>query len=259
MESTFEFVFTFVLGAVIGSFLNVCIVRLPEGVSVVAPSSRCPICGQGIRWYDNIPILSYLVLRGRCRSCGDPVSVRYPLVEMMTALMFAALWTRFGFGIPWALYAAFVSGLIVVTFVDLAHQIIPDVVSLPGICVGFVASFFLPGISWTESLLGILIGGGLLLAVAEGYRFLRKKEGMGGGDIKLLAMIGAFLGWKSIPVTIFIASFLGALVGGLYLAVTRKGTQVPIPFGPYLVMGALLDLFWGDELIDWYLSLGSMV
>lgn len=247
----------FVFGAVVGSFLNVCIHRLPSGESVVFPASHCPRCRQPIRPYDNIPIVSYLILHGRCRQCGEAISLRYPLVEVLAGVAAAAAFSALGLSAHTLLAFAFLCALIVITFVDLDHQIIPDAISLPGIGVGFAAALILGEPAWTASLAGILLGGGLLWGVAEGYYRLTGREGMGGGDIKLLAMIGAFLGWQAVPVTLLIGSLGGAVVGIALMLVQRRDSRTPIPFGPFLALGALCALFWGDALIAWYLELAT--
>lgn len=246
--------FAFVLGAVVGSFLNVCIYRIPAGESIVSPRSRCPRCGTPIRWYQNIPILSWIFLRGRCASCQLRIPIRYALVEALTGLLFAMV--LYSFGIHWAtvVFWVFVSLLVTITFIDLDHQIIPDVISLPGIVLGFGASFLLPWVSWSDSLLGILLGGGSLFLVAVGYEFLTKKEGMGGGDIKLLAMLGAFLGWKAVLPIIFVSSLLGTLVGVPLMLIKGADGKLAIPFGPFLAGGAVIWLFWGELLAGWYLQ-----
>jgi leader peptidase (prepilin peptidase)/N-methyltransferase len=249
------YLFAFVVGAVIGSFLNVCIHRLPAGESVVYPPSHCPGCGARIRSWDNIPLLSYLLLRGRCRSCAGAISLRYPLVEALSGILLVLLLYGFGLAPKLGVYGAFVAALIVVTFIDLDHQIIPDVISLPGIVVGLVASALGQGPPLLESALGALVGGGILYAVAVGYHALTGREGMGGGDIKLLAMIGAFLGWRGVLVSLIIGSFTGAVVGISLILVRRQDRQVPIPFGPFLALGALCALAFGDRLITWYLQM----
>jgi leader peptidase (prepilin peptidase) / N-methyltransferase len=244
----------FIFGAVIGSFLNVCIYRIPAGVSIVSPPSRCPGCETPIRWYQNIPIISYLLLGGKCAVCKTPISIRYPLVEALTGLLFVLI--LYTFGLQWAtlVYWLFAGALVVITFIDLDHQIIPDVISLPGIIVGFLAVFAVPWVTWTDSLLGILLGGGSLFLVAAGYEFLTKKEGMGGGDIKLLAMIGAFLGWQAILPVIFLSSFIGSLVGVPLMLIKKADRRLAIPFGPFLALGAMIYLLWGRMLVEWYLS-----
>jgi leader peptidase (prepilin peptidase)/N-methyltransferase len=251
--------FALVTGMVVGSFLNVCICRMPKGESVVTPPSHCPQCDYRIRWYDNIPIVSYLLLRGRCRGCGMHISPQYPLVELLNGLLTLALFLRFGPTLAFLVLFLFCSALVVITFIDLDHQIIPDEISLTGIVVGFVFSFFLQGHSWLNSLLGILLGGGSLLLVAYGYQWLTGKEGMGGGDIKLLAMMGAFLGWKSIPFIIFASSLVGSVIGITIMLVQKKDSKLAIPFGPYLAFGAVLYIFYGRQIIHWYLNMGSFI
>ena len=249
-------IFAFILGAVVGSFLNVCICRLPQRESIVSPPSHCPSCGYRIRFYDNIPLVSYLLLGGKCRSCRERISIQYPLVELANALLTLCLCIKYGPSLPFLIMFVFCSALVAITVIDLEHQIIPDVISLPGIVAGFAASFFLPWLTWQNSLIGIVVGGGSLLLVASCYEFLTKKEGMGGGDIKLLAMMGAFLGWRSVPFIIFAGSLLGSIIGIAYMAARKKDSQLPIPFGPFLAFGALLYIFFGRQIIHWYLNLG---
>ena len=250
----FALLVSFILGSVVGSFLNVCIFRIPAGESVVAPRSHCPSCGSSIKWFQNIPLLSYLLLCGKCAQCKASISIRYPMVEIMTGGLFMIV--LHSFGLQWAtlVYWLLVSTLVVITFIDLDHQIIPDVISLPGIVIGFLCSFAIPWVSWSDSLLGILLGGGSLWLVAVLYEFLTKKEGMGGGDIKLLAMLGAFLGWKAILPIIFISSLIGSLVGVPLMLLKKADSKLAIPFGPFLALGAVIYLFWGPKLIAWYLS-----
>ena len=250
-------IFVFMLGAVVGSFLNVCISRLPCNESVVSPPSHCPGCRYRIRWYDNIPLVSYALLRGKCRNCGIEISLQYPLVEFLNGALSLFLFLRFGPTPLFSVLFLFCSALVVVTFIDLEHQIIPDEISLPGIVIGFVFSFFLKGHGWLNSLLGILLGGGSLLLVAYSYHLLTGKEGMGGGDIKLLAMMGAFLGWKAIPFIIFTSSLAGSLIGITVMLLQRKDSKLAIPFGPYLAFGALFYIFYGPRLISWYLYYGG--
>lgn len=248
----------FVFGTIIGSFLNVCIYRLPHGRSVVFPPSSCPHCTTPIRPYDNIPLLSYVILRGRCRACRAPVSPRYPAIELLTGLAAIAVFHLDGWSAHLPVSFVFVCALITISLIDLDHQIIPDQISLPGIVVGFACALLLGQPRWTDSLIGLLAGGGFLWAVAEGYYRLTGREGMGGGDIKLLAMIGAFLGWRALPVTLMLASLGGSLVGlGLILA-HRSDARVPIPFGPFLAAGAVCALFFGEPLLAWYLRLSSI-
>lgn len=246
--------FIFFLGSCIGSFLNVCIYRIPAGESIISPGSRCPHCQTTIRWYQNIPILSYLFLCGRCGACRFRISPRYPLVEALTGLLFVLVLLRFGFQWATPVYWLFMAALVAITFIDLDHQIIPDLISLPGIPIGFACTFLLPQISWIESLIGTLLGGGSLYLVAAGYELLTKKEGMGGGDIKLLAMIGAFMGWKAIFPVIFLSSLIGSLVGVSLMLAKKADGRLAIPFGPFLALGAVIYLLMGNELVQWYLS-----
>lgn len=245
--------YIFFVGCCVGSFLNVCIYRIPNGLSIVRPKSACPACQTPIRWYDNIPIIGYLMLMGRCRSCKAPIAIRYPMVELLTGGFAVALWVRYGLDLQTLVYFIFVAALLVVTFIDIDHRIIPDVISLPGIPIGFVASFALTQPNWTGSLLGIVIGGGSLLSIAWGYQLLTGKDGMGGGDIKLLAMIGAFIGWKGVLFTIMASSFIGTLAGLAAMLKAQKGLKMALPFGPFLAIGAMLYLFFGPQLIEWYL------
>ena len=242
-------------GLTIGSFLNVCICRIPAGESIVFPPSHCPKCAAAISHRDNIPLLSYLLLRGRCRSCGGAISLRYPAVEALTGIMLVLLVQRFGVSPQLAVYGIFVAALIVISFIDLDHQIIPDVISLPGIVLGLIFSALGQGPPLIDSAIGVLVGGGILYAVAVGYHAITGREGMGGGDIKLLAMIGAFLGWQAVFVTLILGSFAGSVIGIALILVQGKDSRVPIPFGPFLACGALCALAFGEELIRWYLRL----
>jgi leader peptidase (prepilin peptidase)/N-methyltransferase len=245
------------LGAVIGSFLNVCIHRLPRNESIVYPASHCPRCGAPIKWYDNIPIVSYVVLRGRCRRCRDGISVRYPLVELASAAFCFLLVYRYGPTVSAGVYYAFACALIVVTFVDLDYYIIPNVITYCGIPLGLAASFVIPEVTVRDAFIGAALGGGLLFTVALLFEWIRKKEGMGFGDVKLLAMIGAFLGWKGVILTVVVSSFVGAVVGYAALKLSKKGLEHPIPYGPFLALGGLLYLFGGSGWVNWYLRLGG--
>lgn len=245
----------FILGLCIGSFLNVCIYRLPNEVSIVRPRSKCPQCNHLIPFYDNIPVLSYLLLRGKCRHCNTGISIRYPLVELLTGLLAVSVYAAYGLSYEWFVYFTFIAALIVITFIDIDHQIIPNVISLPGIPIFFLASLFLPETTWLSSLLGILAGGGSLYLIAWGYHALTGKEGMGMGDVKLLAMIGALVGWKGVLFTIFVGSAVGCLAGILVMLRTQKNMKLAVPFGPFLSIGAITYLFFGPELIYWYFDL----
>jgi leader peptidase (prepilin peptidase)/N-methyltransferase len=245
----------FFLGSILGSFLNVCIYRLPKRQSIVSPSSHCPHCGQPIRFYDNIPIVSYLLLRGRCRHCKGGISARYPIVEGLSGLICLALYIRYGLTPQSLLLLLFAAALLTITFIDLDYQIIPDVISIPGIFCGIGASYFIANVSWRESLFGILTGGGILFLVAIGYKWVTGREGMGGGDIKLLAMVGAWLGWKAIPFVLFSSSLIGLLIGGGSVLINKRGLRSKIPFGPFLALSSLIYIFFGPELITWYIRL----
>lgn len=244
----------FVFGAVVGSFLNVCIYRIPAGLSIVSPPSRCPACLKRIAFYDNIPVISYIVLMGRCRHCGSPVSARYPVVEAIAGVFASALFFKFGPTPAFFIYSVFIAALIVITFIDIDHQIIPDVISLPGIPLGIIASFFLPSVGVVDSVIGAIAGGGLLFGIAAAYYYSTGKEGMGGGDVKLLAMIGAFTGWRGVLMTVLAGSVSGAVLGGILMLVHGKGGKHPIPFGPFLAAGAVVYVFAGEALIEWYIS-----
>jgi leader peptidase (prepilin peptidase) / N-methyltransferase len=248
-------VIVFIFGAVIGSFLNVCIYRIQREESIVWPGSRCPTCGKAIAWHDNLPMISFLFLLGRCRACRAPISWRYPLVEALNGAGYLLLLRQFGLSWPTLIYALFFSALVVVTFIDLDIQIIPDVISLPGTAVGLAVSYWLPQ-GFVSSLIGFVVGGGLFWLVAEVGSRILKQEAMGGGDIKLIAMVGAFLGWHNVLLTIFLASLTGAAVGLSFMAVKGWGRKTPIPFGPFLALGAVLSLFFGTTIVEWYVGLG---
>jgi leader peptidase (prepilin peptidase)/N-methyltransferase len=245
----------FGFGACIGSFLNVCIYRIPEGKSIVYPPSACPKCGYAIRFYDNVPILSYLVLRGRCRRCGVHIPLRYPLVELLTGIAALAIFLRYGVTAATPVYFLFVAVLLVVTFIDIDHQIIPDRLSLTGIPLFFLLGFLVPHVSWVDALIGILLGGGILFAVALGYQLLTGRDGMGGGDIKLLAMIGALIGWQGVLFTIFFSSLSGSLIGLALALPAGRSMKSRLPFGPFLAAGAIAYIFFGPEVIHWYLRI----
>jgi leader peptidase (prepilin peptidase)/N-methyltransferase len=254
-------VVAFVFGAIVGSFLNVCIVRIPKGDSIVDPPSRCPACKTAIRFYDNIPLISYVALLGRCRGCRERISPRYFFVELLTASLAVALYYQFGFSLAFLVSFVFVAALIVISFIDLDVRIVPDVISLPGIVAGLLFSVvarylindpfeLIP--SPLSALIGVLAGGGFLLALAWAYEAFTGVEGMGGGDIKLLAMIGAFLGWTAIPFTLFFASLTGSVIGLGFMIGKGVGRRFALPFAPFLCLGALLYLFFGNEVMEFY-------
>jgi leader peptidase (prepilin peptidase) / N-methyltransferase len=240
----------FVFGAAVGSFLNVCIFRLPLKTSIIKPASRCPHCLVPLHYYDNIPLISFIILRGKCRNCGGKISWRYPLVELLTALLSVMLFVQFGPTVQFLTYFVFFAVLIVITFIDLDHQIIPDILSLPGIPIFFLASVFLIGLPWKDALFGVLIGGGVLLAIALSYELITKREGMGGGDIKLLAMIGGFLGWKSLLFILLFSSLFGAIVGFTLIIVKNQDMKYAVPFGPFLAVAVVVYVFWGKGITN---------
>jgi leader peptidase (prepilin peptidase)/N-methyltransferase len=240
----------FTLGAIVGSFLNVVIARLPqEGQSVVFPASRCPACQTAIRWYDNIPLLSFLLLRRRCRACHAVISWRYPAVELAMALLSLALLSRFGLSVAFGIYFLYTAALLAIIFIDAEHQLIPDVISLPGLGLGLALSLVNPYVGWQDAAIGILAGGGSFYLIAWVYYLITKREGMGGGDIKLLAMIGAFQGWQALPFVVFISSLLGTVVGVGAMVKQRKGGRTVIPYGPFLAIASLLYLFFRREIL----------
>ena len=249
------FVYAVVLGMCVGSFLNVCIYRLPVSKSIVHPGSECPECGNPIRFYDNIPVISYLILRGRCRHCRTRISIRYALVEIITGFFAFCVLIEFGTSAQALIYFVFIAALMVVVFIDIDHKIIPNRITLPGIPICFAASFALPGMTIQDSLLGILTGGGSLFIIAWGDKKITRNEGMGGGDIKLLAMIGALIGWKGVLFTIYFASILGTCVGLVLILQRKKNLKFAIPFGPFLSIGAIIYVFFGDEIVGWYFRL----
>ena len=262
LPESFGMVIVFVFGAMVGSFLNVCIGRIPNDESVVSPPSHCPKCKASIAFYDNFPLLSYLWLLGKCRDCHERISPRYFVVELLTGLVALALYSRFGLSYTFVVGFVFAAALIVISFIDLNVRIVPDVISLPGIIVGLMFSVigyfvFTDAVEIIptplSSLIGILVGGGFLLATAWIYEKVTGVDGMGGGDIKLLAMIGAFLGWPSIPVTLFVASVLGSVIGVGLMVATGAGRRLALPFAPFLCSGALIYLFYGEALIRFYL------
>jgi len=241
------------LGSIIGSFLNVCIYRLPRGRSIVWPASACPHCQRPLSWFENIPVVSYLVLRGRCRTCQGPISVRYPIVEALTAVMFAAGWWFYGPSPLLVSRLLFGCALIVLFAIDLEHHLLPNVITLPGVVAGFLLSLVTePG--WMASLIGIALGGGILFAIAEVYYRIRHEEGLGMGDVKMLAMIGAFIGWKLTLVTLMMASVAGSAIGLLMMATGRGGMKYALPFGTFLALGAAFAAVAGPGLLDWYLG-----
>ncbi len=255
MNAVFH-IFFFLLGSAIGSFLNVCIYRIPRDKSIVKPPSACPGCGRPIRPFDNIPILSYIFLKGKCRNCGTKISIRYPLVELLTGIFFLLLYLKYGLTFELIVFMILLALLIVISFIDLDFQIIPDILSIGGVVLGFILSIIRPFFrdldpifDYWESLKGIIVGGGLLFAIAWLYQFFTKREGMGGGDIKLLGMIGAFCGWKGVVFSLVSGSVFGTLIGIPIMLSKGQGGKYAIPFGPFLSLGAIVYIFKGDNLI----------
>ncbi len=252
-------VYAGLLGLVVGSFLNVVVHRLPRGQSLVRPRSRCPWCGAPIRARDNLPLLSFVLLRGRCRHCTGPISWRYPLMELVTAGLFVACVERFGASLAALGGAVLCAMLLASAAIDIEHYLLPDALTLPGIAVGIVfrAAFSRP--DWLDGLLtgfaGALVGGGLLFLVAETWLWLRGEEGMGLGDAKLLAMVGAFLGWPGVAITFVAACVLGATTGVALVAARRAGRKTRLPFGLFLGLGAMVALFAGPAILERYLAL----
>ena len=242
------------MGLMIGSFLNVCIYRLPRSLSPVRPRSSCTSCGHVLSWYENIPIGSYLVLRGRCRGCASPISAMYPIVEAITGAMFLGAYLLYGPSLLLIVRLFFGCLMIVLFMIDLQHRILPNVITLPGIVIGFLLSFVV-GPGWLTSLIGLAAGGGMLWLIAEGYYRLRKEEGLGMGDVKMLAMIGAFLGWPLMLLTLVLASFSGTLVGVFLLIARKESMKYALPFGTFLAVGALFSAAVGDRMVAWYFGL----
>jgi leader peptidase (prepilin peptidase)/N-methyltransferase len=272
-------IFVFLFGLIIGSFLNVCIVRIPERKSIVMPASACPKCGAPIRPYDNIPVVSYLLLGGKCRKCKTKISAMYPVVELLTGILFFACYRAFGLTPEAAKWAAFSALMIVLVFTDLRERVLPDVVNYTGFGIGLGISFFTqptdgtalwlanhvfafpppaPVLSFADALLGAAVGGGLLWLVSEAYFRLRGREGMGLGDVKMMLMAGAFLGTKRTLLTILAGSLLGSLLGLVFILARRKESNYELPFGSFLGMAALLVVFFGTPVVNWYQSLLTM-
>ncbi len=251
MSRTWLVIMAAAYGAVIGSFLNVVIYRVPLGKSIVSPRSACPKCGSHLAWYDNIPIVGWLLIGGKCRTCREPVSIQYPIVELITVLLFVlVVWMT-------PLSALMFSRLLLVCIlialfgIDLEHQILPNSITLPGIVAGILLSFVAPP-GWKDALIGTVLGAAILYGIAAAYYLARREEGLGMGDVKMLAMIGAFLGWKAVLVTLVLSSFAGALVGVVLIAVQKGSMKFALPFGTFLSVGALVAMLAGEPLVAWY-------
>lgn len=247
-------VLIFILGLIVGSFSNVCIYRIPRNESIIYPASHCPKCRSNISPKDNIPLLSYVLLKGRCRNCKSKISIQYPIVELITGLIYLLIYLIYGFSIQTLIYIVLASALIIVAFVDLNEQVIPEVISLPGIVLGLILSFFIHHISFINSGLGVVAGGGIILVIRLAGSLIFKKESMGIGDIELTAMIGAFLGWRYIVISLFLGFFLGALAG-IFLIISKiKSKEDVVPFGPFIVLGSFITLLWGEKILRWYIG-----
>jgi leader peptidase (prepilin peptidase) / N-methyltransferase len=270
-----ELALALILGLVIGSFLNVCILRLPHGMSVMLPRSHCPQCRKLIPWYDNVPILSFLLLKGRCRHCGKPISARYPLIEAASGIVSVLLFVKFGLGLEWFIFLCFSSALLVLAFIDVDHRILPDVITLNGIWIGVLTSVYLARpspiiagllklggfnisnarqLALFDSLLGMVVGGGLLWFVAEAYLRLRGIEGMGFGDVKMMAMVGAFLGAPLALFTIMVGSLLGSIIGLVFIRLTDKTREYELPFGTFLGIAGIIAVLYGETLVSLYVD-----
>jgi leader peptidase (prepilin peptidase)/N-methyltransferase len=247
--------YLFVVGLVIGSFLNVCIHRIPLRQSIVRPRSRCPQCGTQIRWYQNIPLFSYIFLLGRCSNCKARISPVYPFVELTTAILLVLLWRKFGATTPFLIYSFFACIMMLLIFIDFYHQILPHRITFPCIVLGFASSFINPLVSPLESIAGIVIGGLLPLIVLVAYKWIRKKEGLGHGDVFMLALIGAFLGWRQVLVVLFLSSLVGSIIGLIIILMWKKGSDFALPYGTFLGAAALFALFFGRILWSSYFSL----
>lgn len=250
-----------VLGAILGSFANVCIVRLPQDKSIIWPGSHCPLCEARLAWWENIPIFSFIILGGKCRHCSKAISVRYLIAEMVCVGLSLFTWWHFFDPLHYLVYfCLLVIPLVIISFIDIEHRIIPDSISISGIFVGLAVNTLLAGpnryLSYAlDSVLGIVVGGGFLFLVAYVYEKLKKQEGLGGGDIKLIAMLGAFFGWKAAIFILMLSSVIGSLFGVILIIMMRKNTKYAIPFGPFLTLAGLIQLYFGNRIINWYTHL----
>jgi leader peptidase (prepilin peptidase)/N-methyltransferase len=253
MATTPLLVLSAVLGLAIGSFLNVCIYRIPLQQSLLSPPSRCPNCDRSLRWFDNIPVVSWILLGGKCRDCRTRISLQYPLVELVTAVLFVAIVWLTPPGPQLAARLLFVCLLIVLFGIDLEHQLLPNVITLPGIVIGLIFSLVGPP-GWKSAVIGALLGAGVLYGIAAAYYMVRREEGLGMGDVKMLAMIGAFLGWQAVLVTLVLSSFAGAVVGVALMVAQRGNMKLALPFGTFLALGAVAAMLVGEPLVNWYAS-----
>jgi len=250
-----EYLLSFLVGLVVGSFLNVCIHRIPRGESVASPPSHCPYCGKELSWYDNIPVLSYILLRGRCRYCGRAIPFRYPLVEVLSALLTLAVVVRFGVSVSSIYYAVLLWVLILISFIDIATFSVPVKLCYFTMLGGLAFSFLVPEVSVVDSVLGASLGAGIVLFIIETYAVITGKEGMGYGDANIMAVVGAFVGWRKVLLVMFFASVTGAVVGVVYGLLKGKGLKVEFPCGPFISVGTAVAVLAGDRLLSAYLSL----
>jgi leader peptidase (prepilin peptidase) / N-methyltransferase len=252
--ATFHVLVLAALGLAVGSFLNVCIHRIPRRQSLLHPPSRCPTCGHRLRWHDNVPVLGYAWLGGRCRACRAPISIRYPVVELLTLAVFLLHYAVFDWSLLLAVRLLFASALIVLFAIDLEHHLLPNVITLPGIAAGLLFSLMVPpGI--LDAIIGAIVGGGVLWLIGEAYYRYSGQEGMGGGDVKMLAMVGAFLGWQPVILTLVLSSIAGSLIGGFLLLTRRGGLKHELPYGTFLALAALVASLVGERIIAWYTGL----
>lgn len=247
-------VFCAIGGLCVGSFLNVVVGRLPAGRSIAYPGSSCPRCGTPIAWHDNLPVLSFVLLGARCRSCRERISWRYPTVEILCAILFVMAYVRFGPSLQLASALVLLSMLVAISGIDLDHQIIPDLLSLPGIVLGLLVSLAPGAVGWRAAVLGALLGAGVFLGIIGASSLVLGQAGMGGGDVKLGALLGAFLGWKLVLLAILISVLVGGLLAGVLLMTGQKGRKDPVPFGPFLALGGVVSLLWGDAALAWYFA-----
>lgn len=250
----YRIVVGFLFGTIFGSFLNAVIYRLPLGESILRPS-QCPECDHAIRWYHNVPVLGWATLRGRCPDCGARISARYPFVELLGGVILAGAIASWGLSVSTLSVTLFAYIMIVLAFIDVDHRILPNLITLPGTALGLALSFFDPRVAWTDAFLGAFLGGGLLYAVAWAYLKARGREGMGMGDVKMMLLVGAFLGWRGALMTIFLGSLIGSVIGVALIRFASKEWEYALPFGAFLAAAAIIASFWGSELLDWYLRL----
>ena len=239
----------FILGLIVGSFSNVCIYRIPRNESMIYPASHCPKCRSSIKPIDNIPLLSYILLKGKCRNCGSKIPIQYPAVESLTGIIYIFIFLIYGLTLQSLIYTILSSALIIIAFIDLNELIVPDIISLPGIVIGLILSFFVPYVSFINSVLGVVVGGGIIFIIGLAGSVIFKKEAMGGGDVKLAAMIGAFLGWKYTIISLFLGFFLGALVGIFLILSKIKSKEDMVPFGPFIALGSFITFLWGEKIL----------